>query len=620
MIGWRFPILDGGNEQGFNNSGIETFNGAEMYDNLAREICQNSLDAKDDAIDGPVIVRFTTQEIKISQYKEMSELLKTVNKCKEYWSDRMDEKLRHFFASMESLESNDNICILRISDENTCGLEGAKAGKNEKSKWRALAHADGVSDKGDDSGGSYGIGKNAPFVCSQLRTVFYNTYAKDGIRAFQGSARLMTHLNDEGEETVGTGHFCNKATKGPIFGQDACSIRDLFPRNLYGTDVIVVGFYKTANWQDAIERAIVKNFFNAIYEGKLVVQVDNREISANRLTEIIMKHATGDEEMNVILELFEARTLEDHQVIKTKLLEEDDVELYVRLSDKYNRKVAELRNTGMIIRIRGKNVPKAYSAVMIVRGKELNKVLKSMEPPRHDRWDPEIITDEKKKKQGKNLRTKLIAWVNKTIDELCKSDAAIEIDPDGISQFLPDELQDGNKKDNKSSNELEVKTKIQKVTIKKVVTTNEKSAGRNIEGKAEEGTVNNATSGGNDGTKTSGAGTSGGKDKVGVPNTGTKTINRPALLKQRVYQTADKKYRAIIMMEDDCTDVYLSVTAIGDDGTKEPLIISSYEKNGCVEIVNSTKAGPFRLKGNVMEQIELSLELKEKMLIKLDVQ
>ena len=44
---WDFPKLGGGQKQGYTNSGIETFKGTELLDNLAREICQNSLDAKD---------------------------------------------------------------------------------------------------------------------------------------------------------------------------------------------------------------------------------------------------------------------------------------------------------------------------------------------------------------------------------------------------------------------------------------------------------------------------------------------------------------------------------------------------------------------------------------------
>ena len=39
-LGWRFPLLDNGPEQGINDGGISTFKGSELYDNLAREICR----------------------------------------------------------------------------------------------------------------------------------------------------------------------------------------------------------------------------------------------------------------------------------------------------------------------------------------------------------------------------------------------------------------------------------------------------------------------------------------------------------------------------------------------------------------------------------------------------
>ena len=45
-VGWYFPPLCGGTEHGYSDQGIEAFKGIELIDNLAREICQNSLDAK----------------------------------------------------------------------------------------------------------------------------------------------------------------------------------------------------------------------------------------------------------------------------------------------------------------------------------------------------------------------------------------------------------------------------------------------------------------------------------------------------------------------------------------------------------------------------------------------
>lgn len=622
MIGWRFPILDGGNEQGFNNSGIETFNGSEMYDNLAREICQNSLDAKDDEVNGPVIVKFTTEDIEISDNEVVTGLLDVVEKCEDYWRGREDDKLHHFFATVKKIKESNTVSILRIADYNTRGLEGSKASRNEKSPWRGLTHSDGVSYKNEDSGGSYGIGKNAPFVCSQIRTVFYNTYAKDGEKAFQGITRLMTHYNDRNEETIGTGHFLNSDKKGPIFENDKCAFRDMYKRDEYGTDVIVVGFDKTGKWQDAIEKAIVTNFFVAIYEKKLIVHVDNRIIDDKSLQAIFEKHVVTDEKrVRKYKELFEARTSEDHIVKNGSIMEENDVELFVRLNENYDRNVVELRNTGMVIRTRGKNVPKPYAAVMIVRGKELNKLLKAMEPPKHDKWDPDIIISDAERKKGEKYRRDLIRWTNVMLDEICKSGSAEEIDPDGMSQFLPDEFDEGTKKDEKKSEAVDNKIKIEKVITKNITHTNIKTAGQNEYGTADNGSVNNSTSGGKNGTKTTGAGTSSGGDKVGIPQNGSKTINRPVILRQRIYQEkgSTDTYKAAIMPEDDRDNVFLSVTALGDDRKQEDLNIVEYEIAGIKYKADKGKIGPISLKANTMKHINIKLELNEKMLLRLDV-
>ena len=131
------------------------------------------------------------------------------------------------------------------------------------------------------SGGSYGIGKNAPFACSSFRTIFYNSYAYDDqVRAFQGVARLVTHFDSNNESTQGVGFFQNIDDKKPIFSKDTCLLRDQFSRqdNEFGTDVIIAGFKKTDTWAADIEKAILSNFFVAIINKKLVVKIDGQII------------------------------------------------------------------------------------------------------------------------------------------------------------------------------------------------------------------------------------------------------------------------------------------------------------------------------------------------------
>ena len=77
---WRFPILDDGTTQGFNDGGIATFKGSDLYNNLAREICQNSLDAKADG-KKTVTIKFDVIKVPKNDYNaifEFDEIIKAV--------------------------------------------------------------------------------------------------------------------------------------------------------------------------------------------------------------------------------------------------------------------------------------------------------------------------------------------------------------------------------------------------------------------------------------------------------------------------------------------------------------------------------------------------------------
>ena len=45
MIGWSFPSRNNGDIEGFSNPALEWFKGSPLRA-LAREVCQNSLDAQ----------------------------------------------------------------------------------------------------------------------------------------------------------------------------------------------------------------------------------------------------------------------------------------------------------------------------------------------------------------------------------------------------------------------------------------------------------------------------------------------------------------------------------------------------------------------------------------------
>ena len=100
-LAWRFPRLDDGDEQGINNGGIATFKGAELYDNLAREICQNSLDAKAEG-EKTVIVEFNSRSLRKNDHSALVGLDKVIQDCEEYWKLKSEPKLQGFLREAKS--------------------------------------------------------------------------------------------------------------------------------------------------------------------------------------------------------------------------------------------------------------------------------------------------------------------------------------------------------------------------------------------------------------------------------------------------------------------------------------------------------------------------------------
>ena len=72
MIGWSFPSRNNGDIEGFSNPALEWFKGSPLRA-LAREICQNSLDAQYDE-DEPVEIEFKKDFIAPSAFPGMNGL------------------------------------------------------------------------------------------------------------------------------------------------------------------------------------------------------------------------------------------------------------------------------------------------------------------------------------------------------------------------------------------------------------------------------------------------------------------------------------------------------------------------------------------------------------------
>ena len=83
---WNFPSNNYGQVLGIADSGVETFKGTPIK-SLAREICQNSLDAKLNDQD-PVRIEFRAFEITPIEIPDYENLEDAFKRALDFWSQQ----------------------------------------------------------------------------------------------------------------------------------------------------------------------------------------------------------------------------------------------------------------------------------------------------------------------------------------------------------------------------------------------------------------------------------------------------------------------------------------------------------------------------------------------------
>jgi hypothetical protein len=423
-LNWTFAKNDGGRDSGLHDAGVETFKGNfDRY--LAREMIQNSLDARHDP-NSPVLVKFELLLLSRDEIPDMDGLKATLARCAEYWSH--DKKAKEFFRRAETISKQDKVTALRIGDYNTTGVLGSDT---ERSKnWYNLIRCAGSSSKGGGEGGSFGIGKNAPFAASLLRTVLYSTFNTDAEHVFQGVATLASHSHPQVGISQPTGF---------LGGQSGASVRAMpqipakFRRLQHGTDVIVLGFPATDNWQNDLLYSVLDNFWPAIHFGDLEVKVGDMTITKGNLQTLLETFSVQEGfSANLFYQAFIAPT---HKFPVT-LPWLQEVTLYLMSGNaELPKRIAMVRKTGMKIFEKAFRSVIPFCGVFMCRNDHGNKLLREMEPPRHDVWD----ADYPEKGANRKIESEYINFIRDCVRKLTPADESKVISIPGLNRFLPDD-------------------------------------------------------------------------------------------------------------------------------------------------------------------------------------
>nr|WP_232337102.1 hypothetical protein [Lysinibacillus timonensis] len=462
---WNFPAAAGGTINSINNAGIETFKGNEL-DSLTREICQNSLDAIKDETK-PVVVEFKSFKLPSNQFPQRAELLEAFIKCETTWSGK-NPKSEQFVEQAKYILDENEIPFLRISDFNTKGLEGAQTGELG-TPWSSLVREAGSSNKGDSSGGSFGIGKSAPFANSKLRILFYSSQDQSNYQSHIGVANIMSFEKLPGHITLGTGYFTNNENSNAIPG--LINLDSSFNRQESGTDIFVSAFQpKDQNWLEAVRNSVIFNFFITIWQNKLVVKVEDEIISHENIGSFIAQLDDTKEDYRHVKNYFRLLTSEDSIQIpypaksykKIGSFEEGEATLYIMKGEDLNRRVLMTRKAGMRLfeqnRISGSI---SFTGILIITGKHMNQVFKKMENPAHTGWEPNRF--EEAPKEADTAFKDLRRFVRETVQQQFQAETTDKMDAFGLSDFLPDTTTvEGEGDDKKESLTLKIKSITQK--------------------------------------------------------------------------------------------------------------------------------------------------------------
>lgn len=444
---YGFLFKPNGNEnQGPSNSGEEIFNDDTAAQSLARELGQNSLDAV--AKDGawPVTMVFELRRMKVSDIPDVDNLKRHLRAALDCYPEH--PRLQQAVAAIEA----ESIDVLRVGDYGTKGLSGSESITDRGSVLTALTRGSGVSIGKTDAGGSFGIGKSVGIRSSLVRTEFWTTRTPESDETvFAGCTQLTTHQDPESNDPrrlmgpMGT-YTLLSDTQDYHYLRDPAPLGPFPQRSEPGTDVYIIGYSAAADDSELeqIRVAMIDNFMAAIMRGHLVVKGITDKSHAWVLDADGLKRAIdaiSDPERRTAMQAFH-NALRQPPVIKTDV-RLGEMKLYINIDDSLPRKLNTIVMRKPLMKVRAytnTSITAKYAAVLECSSPQGNRILRGMEPVRHDDWQAA-----RDKTNGKAALRAIKNFILEELRKRVKMELGDEITIKGLNTLLPLELQiDGN--------------------------------------------------------------------------------------------------------------------------------------------------------------------------------
>jgi hypothetical protein len=433
---------------GPKNANRQYFSGEpiEQLDKIIRETIQNPLDHPLDH-SKPVKVILKHRIVNVDEIPEKEELIRTldslVNELKKHKksSDGLINEFINSFTRGKNLLSKKNIPILQISDYNTIGLTGSI--KDTTSILGRFLGSTGYFDDDGGGGGSGGLGKFAPFLASMINFCFYSSFNIDEEYIYYGWGDYFTHelSGKKYRPEINIGAKNSDVLKSKVKPK---SNGFLFERNEKGTDVFAIGFDKPVfekKWEEEIAKAVIRNYFGAIIDKKLVVEiVDNNEkpltinnINIGDYLRLFNKDQKSNRNIGfmpdgLVVEAIEA--FQSGQMFEEVLpvIGKCKLKLISDREKEYSRTISYMRKPRMLIFYDKKNIGDIpFSAVFYTDNDSGNEILRITEDSHHKKWNFENHP------KGKDVKKEIKKFIEECIRKVCTNEVDDEFEISGTS-------------------------------------------------------------------------------------------------------------------------------------------------------------------------------------------
>lgn len=410
MLKWGSFIKEKDGEwDGLNNAAIYSFN-SNIINSFVREMFQNSIDARDKSLPNdnktgkipPLYIRIIYKSIQQTEFPDFDGFYNIFKKVA--GSPPNKDHVKFFNNAFKALGDKRKISLFIYEDFNTTGLTGKDDDPNKT--FNACVVSEGISVKSESTaGGSFGIGKNAIYGLSKLRTVFFVSNDKEGEYIFQGKAKLASYC--DASKTRDNKIYCGEGDKFHSvrrLNDLPSTYRKTFYRDQPGLSLYAICPIENKKWPEEFAKAILRNYWMLLEKGELIVDLFEKDdlkfnLSHANLEELLLTFYNPDtyEPENI---LPRGNPFEFYNCYKNgKCISPEvfqflgKVRFYFKeLDNKDTNVIAYLRNDMVVYSdsVHGYGSI-GYCGLFLCDNDKGNEVLRAMEPPTHDSFDPERL-------------------------------------------------------------------------------------------------------------------------------------------------------------------------------------------------------------------------------------